>query len=58
MASGGRRAPMSHFGQIAMQPVVRTYEEEKAFLKQVAPCEWRINQGFVQNMNVPGVRAA
>ena len=45
---------MSHFSQIAMQPVVRTYEEEKAYLKQVAPCEWQIDKGFVPNMNVPG----
>ena len=44
---------MSHFGQIAA-PAVRTYEQERQFLKQVAPCQWRIDQGFVPGMKVPG----
>ena len=44
---------MSAFGAIASLPV-RTYEEEQKFLRQVAPCEWHIAQGFVPNMQVPG----
>lgn len=34
--------------------VVRTYEQECAFLEQVAPCQWRIKPGFVPGMTVPG----
>lgn len=44
---------MSHFGEIASMPV-RTYEEERAYLEQLSPTSWRINRGFVANMNVPG----
>lgn len=32
--------------------VVRTYEEECAYLEKVSPCEWRIKKGFVSNMLV------
>jgi hypothetical protein len=44
---------MSHFGSIASLPV-RTYDEERSYLEQVGPCEWRIKPGFVPGMNVPG----
>ena len=45
---------MSHFGKITSTGIVRTFEEERAYLKQLAPCEWRIEQGFVKGMRVPG----
>ena len=44
---------MSHFGEIA-RGVVRTYDEEKAFLEQTSSCRWSIKKGFVPNMKVPG----
>ncbi len=34
--------------------VVRTYEEECAFVKQVDGTSYSIGRGFVDNMNVPG----
>ena len=44
---------MSFFGEVASLPV-RTYDEEQAFLEQVAPCQWQIKPGFVPGMRVPG----
>ena len=34
--------------------VVRTYEQECAFVKQVDGCSYSIGQGFVDSMRVPG----
>ena len=34
--------------------VVRTYEQECAFVKQVDGCSYSIGQGFVDGMRVPG----
>ena len=34
--------------------VVRTYEQECAFVKQVDGTSYSIGKGFVDNMNVPG----
>jgi hypothetical protein len=34
--------------------VVRTYEQECAFVKQVDGTSYSIGKGFVENMNVPG----
>ena len=45
---------MSHFGEITSQRVVRTYDEERTYLEQVASCQWKIKPGFVPNMRVPG----
>lgn len=30
----------------------KSFEEEMKFLEQVGPVQWRINKGFVPNMNV------
>ena len=32
--------------------VVRTYEEEMAFIKQETPTRWGVAKGFVKNMRV------
>ena len=37
-----------------MASVVRTYEQERSFLEQLSPWQWRIKPGFVPGMNVPG----
>lgn len=34
--------------------VVRTFDEECAFVKQVDDCSYAIEKGFVPNMRVPG----
>uniref|UniRef100_A0A7S0Q6J5 RNA-splicing ligase RtcB homolog n=1 Tax=Coccolithus braarudii TaxID=221442 RepID=A0A7S0Q6J5_9EUKA len=44
---------MSHFGEVGSPPV-RTYEEERSYLEQFSSCLWRIREGFVPNMKVPG----
>lgn len=44
---------MSHFGEIATG-IVRTYEEECAYLEQLTNTHWKIKKGFVPNMNVEG----
>ena len=33
--------------------VVRTYEEESAYVTPASPCAWDIARGFVPNMTVP-----
>mmetsp|Transcript_3236 Transcript_3236/g.7105 ORF Transcript_3236/g.7105 Transcript_3236/m.7105 type:complete len:507 (+) Transcript_3236:115-1635(+) len=35
--------------------VVRTYEQEKAFIEQISPVKYEVKQGFVPGMRVPGV---
>lgn len=32
----------------------RTYEQEMEFIERVSPCQFRVKQGFVPNMRVPG----
>ncbi|GBF89638.1 tRNA-splicing ligase-like protein [Raphidocelis subcapitata] len=34
--------------------VIRTYEQERAFIEKVGPVKYRIKEGFVPNMRVPG----
>jgi tRNA-splicing ligase RtcB len=38
-----------------MAKVVRTYEEECGFIRQLTPESFQIDKGFVPNMRVPGV---
>ena len=33
----------------------RTYQQEMAYLERVTPTQWRVKEGFVPNMRVPGV---
>ena len=33
----------------------RTYAQEMEFLERVTPTQWRVREGFVPNMRVPGV---
>jgi tRNA-splicing ligase RtcB (3'-phosphate/5'-hydroxy nucleic acid ligase) len=35
--------------------VVRTYDEELSYIKQLTPWKYQINPGFVPNMKVPGI---
>ncbi len=35
--------------------IIRTYNEETKYLFKRSSVVWDINQGFVENMNVPGV---
>ena len=44
---------MSHFGEIATG-IMRTYEEECAYLEQLTNTHWKIKKGFVPNMSVEG----
>jgi len=41
-------------GRLDSEMVVRTYEQECAFVKQVDGTSYSIGKGFVDNMNVPG----
>ncbi len=33
---------------------MRTYADDRAFITQTGPCQYRIAPGFVPNMTVPG----
>ena len=34
---------------------MRTYEEELSYIEQLTATKYKIKEGFVPNMNVPGV---
>lgn len=42
---------------MASSSVVRTYDEEREYIKQISPCAFTIDKGFVDNMRVSIVRA-
>ena len=38
----------------ASRGIVRTYEEEMSMIHREGPCQFRVDKGFVEGMNVPG----
>ena len=61
---GERSAPVgpSAPSRVAMEDIGgtgkmlrRTYQQEMAYLERVTPTQWRVKEGFVPNMRVPGV---
>jgi tRNA-splicing ligase RtcB len=41
--------------ELSPSTVIRTFDQDRAFIKQLDPVRYRIESGFVHNMRVPGI---